>query len=76
MFWQGNKFINNQLDGIPNEEKAIEKSLDRIRMREYSANIADALNYKIRLFAMERAKTEKERSKRFNDQQRRMLAHQ
>ena len=33
-------------------------------MREYSANIGDALVYKIRVFAMERSKQEHERARK------------
>lgn len=39
-------------------------------MREYSANIGDALNYKVRLFAIEKSKREKLRAENFNDRER------
>ena len=34
-------------------------------MREYSANIHDALVYKIKVFAMQRSNQERERAQRF-----------
>ena len=43
-------------------------------MREYSANISDALNFKIRLFAKEKSEQENRRVKLFNAQQRRLKA--
>ena len=47
-------------------EQAIDKALERARMREYSANIGDALNYKIRLYAKEKSEKENRRVKLFN----------
>jgi len=54
----------------------VEKCIDRLRMREYSANIGDALGYKIRVFAVKRSKMEMERAKRFNHQANRKLKKQ
>ena len=60
-----NKFIRAQVKTIPEREQAIEQNLERNRMREYSANINDALTYKMRVFAMKKSKMERERAKRF-----------
>ena len=42
----------------------IAKNLERNRMREYTENIADALMYKIKIFAKERSMQERERVRR------------
>ena len=43
-------------------------------MREYSANIGDALQYKIRVFAQQRSKQEKERTVNFQNHVKEKLA--
>ena len=50
--------------------------MERNRMREYSANIGDALSYKIRVFAIARAKQERERAKQFQSSVARQMALQ
>ena len=45
-------------------------------MREYSANIGDALSYKIRVFAIARAKQERERTRQFQLQVARQVEQQ
>ena len=59
-----NKFIKGQLANIPIEEMVIAKNLERNRMREYTENLADALMYKIKIFAKERSMQERERVRR------------
>ena len=56
------------MKAIPKSEHAIEEHLKRNKMREYSANVNDALMYKIRVYAHERSLRERERAKRFKQQ--------